>query len=788
MDNQIKIDETQYLNKTLKAMEKSLKTTAAEIKRTNKHIDTVSQSWGDVRLKTDTYSGIVETAASIRQQQQMLSERENSKTRAEHRFTTLTQQIDKPYFARIDFSESATDSGEAETIYIGLSSFSDDNNKFLVYDWRAPVASIYYDGGIGDVAYLTPDGSQRAHVTLKRQFQIEDGVIVTLFDTEEAIGDAMLMSALSGESSTKMKSIVTTIQKEQNKIIRNTAADLLFVQGAAGSGKTAAVLQRVAYLLYRYRGKLTSGQVVLFSPNQLFNDYIDNVLPELGEQNMVQMTFYQYASRRLPKMAVETLQARFEEDQTSSTIALAKGSLAMFDAVTAYAQHLNRKDLKLRSLMFRGEPLISKTRIAEIYYQYNDNYKLSQRLDATRDTLMRSLSARIGSEMRKDWVELAIENLSKQEYDTLVGAGKVRVGDDQENDAASRTRQAQLGDGPKAREFASEKAERQFLSRQIVTQALKPLARQIRRGSFLNINAQFVDLLRQLPNYLDLAQFDLTLSEWQQHVETVIDNLKNKQLSLTDTTLYLYLYDLITGKTGERDIRFLFIDEIQDYTPFQLAFLKFSFPRAKFTVLGDLNQAIFTKDNANNLSRDFAKLFDSDRVERVDLTQTYRSTQQITDFTKYILKGGQNIEAFNRSGQKPRVKLSPNEADMLHQLQQQLTEYSQQHDTTAIITKTLADAQLLSEQLQDTSVTLIQSENQRLAQGTIIVPSYLAKGLEFDAVIIWHADNTRYGQDSERRLLYTVASRAMHSLTLLAEKQVSCLLDHVPEKLYEVES
>ncbi|ACA83440.1 RNA polymerase recycling motor HelD [Leuconostoc citreum] len=788
MDNQIKIDETQYLNKTLKAMEKSLKTTAAEIKRTNKHIDTVSQSWGDVRLKTDTYSGIVETAASIRQQQQMLSERENSKTRAEHRFTTLTQQIDKPYFARIDFSESATDSGEAETIYIGLSSFSDDNNKFLVYDWRAPVASIYYDGGIGDVTYLTPDGSQRAHVTLKRQFQIEDGVIVTLFDTEEAIGDAMLMSALSGESSTKMKSIVTTIQKEQNKIIRNTAADLLFVQGAAGSGKTAAVLQRVAYLLYRYRGKLTSGQVVLFSPNQLFNDYIDNVLPELGEQNMVQMTFYQYASRRLPKMAVETLQARFEEDQTSSTIALAKGSLAMFDAVTAYAQHLNRKDLKLRSLMFRGEPLISKTRIAEIYYQYNDNYKLSQRLDATRDTLMRSLSARIGSEMRKDWVELAIENLSKQEYDTLVGAGKVRVGDDQENDAASRTRQAQLGDGPKAREFASEKAERQFLSRQIVTQALKPLARQIRRGSFLNINAQFVDLLRQLPNYLDLAQFDLTLSEWQQHVETVIDNLKNKQLSLTDTTLYLYLYDLITGKTGERDIRFLFIDEIQDYTPFQLAFLKFSFPRAKFTVLGDLNQAIFTKDNANNLSRDFAKLFDSDRVERVNLTQTYRSTQQITDFTKYILKGGQNIEAFNRSGQKPRVKLSPNEADMLHQLQQQLTEYSQQHDTTAIITKTLADAQLLSEQLQDTSVTLIQSENQRLAQGTIIVPSYLAKGLEFDAVIIWHADNTRYGQDSERRLLYTVASRAMHSLTLLAEKQVSCLLDHVPEKLYEVES
>ena len=145
MANEIKIDETKYLNKTLKAMHKALLTTEAEIKRTNQNIDHVAQSWGDVRLKTDTYSGIVETAASIRQQQQMLSERENSKTRAEQRFATLSKQIERPYFARIDFSESASDSGEAETIYIGLGSFSDEDHKFLVYDWRAPVASISVD-------------------------------------------------------------------------------------------------------------------------------------------------------------------------------------------------------------------------------------------------------------------------------------------------------------------------------------------------------------------------------------------------------------------------------------------------------------------------------------------------------------------------------------------------------------------------------------------------------------------------------------------------------------------
>lgn len=786
LDNQIKIDETQYLDKTLQAMQNSLSKTISEIKQTNKSINSVAQSWGDVRLKTDTYSGIVETAASIRQQQQMLSERENSKTRAERRFATLTKQIEKPYFARIDFNESTSQTAEPETIYIGLGSFSDEKNDFLVYDWRAPVASIYYDGGIGDVTYLTPDGTQNATVTLKRQFQIEEGVIVTLFDTEEAIGDAMLMNALSGESSTKMKSIVTTIQKEQNKIIRNTSSDLLFVQGAAGSGKTAAVLQRVAYLLYRYRGKLTSGQVVLFSPNQLFNDYIDNVLPELGEQNMVQMTFYQYASRRLPKVNVETLQERFETDTTEPQINLAKGSLAMFNAVTAYAEHLNRSEMKIRSVMFNGEPLISKERISEIYYQYNENYKLAQRLEATRDTLMRILSSHIGTEARKDWVELAIENLSKQEYDEIVGAGKVRMGDDQENDAAARTRQAQLGDGPKEREFASEKAERQFLSKQIVTQALKPLARQIRRASFLNINAQFIDFLRQAHHYIDLSQFNITPSEWLAHVETVITSLKKRQLSLTDTTLYLYLYDLITGKNGERDIRFLFIDEIQDYTPFQLAFLKFSFPKAKFTVLGDLNQAIFTKDDAKNLQNDFASLFDSDRVESIKLTQTYRSTQQITDFTKYILRDGQDIDAFNRDGKKPILYTLPNETEMLAQLRAQLEEHDVNKDTTAIITKTRADAQALAAQLDSQNVTLIQSENQRLAQGTIIVPSYLAKGLEFDAVIIWHADDTRYGDESDRRLLYTVASRAMHTLTLIAANDASLLINDVPKNLYEV--
>lgn len=259
--------------------DKRIATAKRDIRGINKQID-------DIHLNTTTYSGMMDTAMSFRAQQQMLDERQNSWQHAARHLATLQRLEKRPYFARIDFQEKGA--AKPETIYIGLASFNDRPDHFLIYDWRAPISSIYYEGKLGKVSYDTPVGKQEANMTLKRQFQIKNGTIVTIFDTDEQVGDQMLLSALGNHSSTKMKSIVTTIQRTQNEIIRDTKHELLFVQGAAGSGKTAAVLQRVAWLLYRYRGNLTSSQVVLFSPNQLFNDYIDQVLPELGEHNMVQ--------------------------------------------------------------------------------------------------------------------------------------------------------------------------------------------------------------------------------------------------------------------------------------------------------------------------------------------------------------------------------------------------------------------------------------------------------------------------------------------------------------------
>lgn len=234
-------------------------------------------------------------------------------------------------------------------------------------------------------------------------------------------------------------------------------------------------------------------------------------------------------------------------------------------------------------------------------------------------------------------------------------------------------------------------------------------------------------------------------------------------------------------------MRYVFIDEIQDYTPYQLAYLKDSFPRAKFTLLGDLNQAIFTKDDSRTLINETSKLFDPEKTRVVQLTQSYRSTKQVTDFTKAILTSGQKIVAFNRQGPLPKLVVRPDEAGLMAALQDQLKINNEAKQTTAVIAKTLEAAEAIYEQMKAAGikVTLIKSENQRLAAGVIVVPSFLAKGLEFDAVVLWQINAANYHEEDERELLYTVASRAMHRLTMLASPDVTPLLDKVPADLYE---
>lgn len=737
-----------------KKAQKNISTAKRDVHSLNKQFDTI-------HMNTTTYSGMMDTAVSVHAQQQMLNERENSWQHAADHLSTLQRLEKRPYFARIDFQERPGQA--AETIYIGLASFSDTPDHFLIYDWRAPISSIYYDGELGPVSYQTPDGKETVNVKLKRQFQIEDGVIVTLYDTSETVTDQMLLSALSNHSSTKMKSIVSTIQKTQNQIIRNTDADLLFVQGAAGSGKTAAVLQRVAWLLYRYRGHLSASQVILFSPNQLFNDYIDQVLPELGEHNMVQMTYFQYLDRRVPRLKVADVRQRFEASQAGRNQKIVKllSSLEYFNAVTSYAKRLGTdQNLHFRDLKFRDKIFASKDQIKEIYYSFNRTYNLGNRMDGTKEALMKRLSHRVGAEMRSKWVEQQIQDLSQEQLNVI------------------------YANHPQA--FANDQEEYRFLSRQIVMAALRPVQRAINHNRWLNINAQYIHLLRVTPKIIDLAKYGLSEDDWRQYVDQQLADLRAKKISANGVSIYLYLYDLLTGKRGEREMRYVFVDEVQDYDAFQLAYLKFCFPNARFTLLGDLNQAIFTHENSRSLLGELGTMFPADKTKVIQLTESYRSTKQITNFTKAILTNGEAIQAFNRPGELPRILTCSDEADAVQTVIKTLNRYQQKHDKIAIIGKDLDDSAQIANLLQKAGIhnTLIQTENQRLVDGIIVVPSYLAKGLEFDAVIVWNANDQQYAGDDEQQLLYTICSRAMHSLTIVSIGQPSRLFDKVDPQLY----
>ena len=733
-----------------KSLKKSIKSAEGEARNLNSHF------FDDVKLDYDGYSTSMETALSIHQQQQLLSEREHAWQHSAKQLDTVERLEKRPYFARVDFKEQGEK--KPETIYIGLGSFADKNDHFLIYDWRAPISSIYYDGKLGEVSYNSPEGKITVDMTKKRQFMIEDGKIVNMFDTNESIGDQMLLEVLSEKSSTQMKSIVTTIQQEQNKIIRNTSADLLFVQGAAGSGKTSAILQRIAFLLYRYRGNLTSSDVIMFSPNQLFNDYIKNVLPEMGEQNMVQMTYWQFVARRLPGMNVENLFKQFEDQNADTNISKFKDSVNFFNLVTRYAKHLNRRGVVFKNIYFRDKkkPYFDKEKIKEIYYSYNENYNLANRIDATREELIKMLNRKIAPEVRKAWVARTIEGMSQSELNELY-------------------------DRPD-QEFESEAKEEAFLGRKIVLKALKGVHKRILHNHFINMRAQYLSFLRAVPKMVDLAKWNIDEEDWMHHIDEVKENFKKHDIAITDVSAYLYLYDLITGRRTDYEMRYAFIDEIQDYTPFQLAYLKYNFPRAKFTMLGDLNQAIFTKDESRSLLKQISGLFDPEKIDVVQLTKSYRSTKQLTNFTKQILRQGEKIEAFNRQGPKPVIWGRDSDEQAIDVLVDVLRDNEKRKMTTAIITKDLAGAKFVHEKLSEKGEksTLIATANQRLVDGTLVIPSYLAKGLEFDAVVMWGANKKNYHQLDETQLVYTITSRAMYKLDVIYTSEKSPLLDVDP--------
>lgn len=375
-------------------------------------VDIRKRFWDEVTINLSNSEDLIETYFSMKQQADIMNERERSHRHANATLNKYKRLIQTPYFGRIDFREEGEQ--KAECIYLGIASFiEEDGEDFLIYDWRAPISSLYYDFGPGAAQYETPSGQISGEMELKRQFVIRDGEIRFLFDTGITIGDELLQQALSRTADAQMRSIVATIQREQNQVIRNEKARMLVVQGAAGSGKTSAALQRVAYLLYKHRDTLKADQMVLFSPNPLFNSYVSTVLPELGEENMVQTTFQEYLESRLgSQFSVEDPFDQIEyvltqERAPGYEVRLQgiryKSSAAFLHLLQRYAGQLGSEGMRFKPIRFRESIVISAERLTEQFYALDRGIRLPNRIELLKEWMLQEVRSFEKLQLKEQW-------------------------------------------------------------------------------------------------------------------------------------------------------------------------------------------------------------------------------------------------------------------------------------------------------------------------------------------------------------------------------------------------
>ncbi|MGE5628132.1 MAG: RNA polymerase recycling motor HelD [Solirubrobacterales bacterium] len=639
------------------------------------------------------------------------------------------KMLQSPYFARIDFLENG-DKNPGK-YYIGMSTLMDDNYDFLVYDWRAPASSMFYDYELGKAGYKCDEGTIEGELTLKRQYKISNGKMDYMFDSSVNIEDETLQEILGKSSDSKMKTIVTTIQREQNRVIRNEEYKNLIVQGPAGSGKTSIALHRIAYLLYKHRDKIRPENIVIFSPNQIFNDYISNVLPSLGEDNMLQTTFTEYMHKALGDGFIKESYSdmmefilgskKLSDYEIRIKSIKYKSSLEFADLLKSHVKDIEKTVKTFKDIVFRDKVVISSKDLLELYYKDYRSLPLIRRLKKIGERILFLL---------KPYEEERMNEIYHELWDS-----------------------GSFSDIKEAKEKA------------------KALVQEETKNIYVEINkiAKFdlLDIYKKLFENLDPEIKKYTLK-----------NIQTNFLNYEDQVPLLYLKGMFGDLPKTSDIKYVIIDEAQDYTPLQYEILYQLFNHAGITMLGDLNQSINPFMNIGDYSN-IAHIFPKENTCIINLTKSYRSTMEIAKFTRKILNNQVDAEYIERSGDEPKVS---GFSDQNHLNEQVLKDIelcrSRGYKSIGIITRTKKEAKMVYSFLQDkTEVKVLTKDGDDYINGTLVIPVHLAKGLEFDAVLIYNAGNENYNSEDERLLLYTACTRALHKLNVYYEGKLTPLIN-----------
>lgn len=672
----------------------------------------------------------------------------------------LQRMLESPYFGRIDFLEEPAVSQTAEKIYIGISTLSDlGSGELLIYDWRSPVAGMFYDFERGKAWYESPGGMVHGRIVLKRQYKIVDGAIKYMFDADVKIDDEMLQSILSKSADDKMHTIVTSIQREQNQIIRDEGHRVLFVQGPAGSGKTSIALHRIAYVLYRERKMISARNVLILSPNHVFSDYISNVLPEIGEENVLQLTFQDFMKR-----SVEHKPIRIEERAEQMEYLLS-------------AQEDEQFHIRVRNIRYKSSADFEKLLEAYLYY-------LQKRLVSDYPAIEFDGQVIFSKE---DWEKYYLDSLS---YLPVVRRlRKIReLIQTRMQPLVHRLREAKIREITDAGQEVNEKVIK-ALARVAARKELVALTARIERLTELNPLVAYRRIFRDRNFFQLIGAEHLVPKDWTEIRKQTIQLWdRHGCIPYEDSFAYIYFQDMLEGFPVNQDIRHLVVDEAQDYTHFQYKILKHVFPNSSWTVLGDPAQVVYpylqTADFASA-----AEIIGYDNPLFVQLTRSYRSTCEIQAFCQALLPAVAPAQSVDRTGPKPKVVQLQHERCMSDALLAAAGRYLEEGwQSIAMICKTAREAAALFETVkQKLSAHLIVSEDDEFYRGVVIIPAYLAKGLEFDAVLVVGADQGRYCHQTERHILYTVCTRALHRLDIFLSGTMTPFISQMDAELYQGE-
>ncbi|MBU5592812.1 UvrD-helicase domain-containing protein [Clostridium sp. MSJ-4] len=673
---------------------------------------------------------------------------------------------EEPYFARIDFREYRK---EKESYYIGKIGLGDmEKGEEIVIDWRAPIADLYYSGSEGDSYYTAPIGVISGDLSLKRRFLYNESYIKDIFDegindiilrnvgsvsSENVLVDEFLKINLEKSTGSKLKDVVATIQKEQNAIIRAEKSFPIIVQGSAGSGKTTVALHRLAYLLYRYKNKISGEDILVLAPNKLFLDYISEVLPSLGVDKVKQSTFEDISLQILnikKKVVTKDKKLSFilEEDHKDikyiTNSSKVKGSMVFKTMLDRYIQILERKDGDIQDIKVDDYVLFQSKDIKKLFLKDMTNLPINKRKEEIKRYLKLKLRERISDVM--DRIDFFYEYSIARTKKTM------------EDGAERRKRLIEIYD------------ERDEKKKYIKKEAQYSFDRYFKNWGNLNSESLYYEMFEDEDMFYQVTgdKIPKVLAEYM-----IKDALKSKEDNIIDSDdlcAMLYIKFKIEGVPEKYKFAHVVIDEAQDYSYFQLETLKNIAQGESFTIVGDLGQGIYYYKGIEDWNKVIEEIFNNN-CSYMPLMQSYRSTVEIIEFANKVLKKQKNnldpAKPVLRQGKEPEIIKYKNNKEFAEKLDNIVDEvYKLGKNSVAIVGRTYKECKKISDHMKKYSKnawTLIRDGDEDLDLKRIIIPSYMTKGLEFDCTVVYNCNKENYSEEElDKRLLYVVLTRALH--------------------------